>query len=112
MHGNPIHKAMRNRTIARRALVNSYRTKPNSSGENIYKRALNRINRNVKNETRRNNIKRQLAYAANINTLVKVHGISKNHAHKIAKPIHNRYMEKLKNEMLNMNYNNIMKFKV
>lgn len=102
-----IHNAMRSATIARRALVNAYRNNMTASGEKIYEKTLNRINRTIKNATRRNNIKRHLVNAANINTLVKVHGISKNHANKIAKPIHERNAKRLANELLNYN----LKFK-
>lgn len=107
-----ITKYLRNRTMARRALVNAYRANKTASGEDVYKKAVNRINRVVKNKTRRENVKRQLPYAANANNLVKVHGINKNHARKITLPIIARQIKQLKNELLAMNVMNILRRRV
>lgn len=96
-------KGMRNASIARRALVNAYRAKPNASGENIRRRAVERINRVVTNPTRRQNIKNKMLQAAHKNRLRKEYGVNKVHAQKVYNGVMNKEIKNILNFKLNTN---------
>lgn len=96
-----IHKNMRNRRIARQALLQAYRAHPMNSGARIVNAALRRISSAVKKGTSRySNLNIALLPASNVKTLVKQHGISKSHA------------EKIRNGVLSKHFNDVMKFKL